>query len=62
MKNIYIIFLPSRRFKKEQHPALMIKMLCFSILVDNLRKHVPHKSIHQLRYKDILNINYVVLT
>jgi hypothetical protein len=38
------------------------KMLCFSILVDNLQKHVPYKSIHQLSYKDILNINYVVLT
>jgi hypothetical protein len=38
------------------------KTLCFSILIDNLPKHVPYKSIHQLSYKDILNINYIVLT
>jgi hypothetical protein len=35
--------------------------LYFSILVDNLRKYVSYKSIRQLSYKDILNINYVVL-
>jgi hypothetical protein len=36
--------------------------LWFSILINNRWKHVPYKSIHQLSYKDILNINYVVLT
>jgi hypothetical protein len=62
VKNIYItVFYLLDALKKGNIRRRWYKMLCFSILIDNLWKHVPYKSIHQLSYKDILNINYVVL-
>jgi hypothetical protein len=54
--------LPSRLFKKGNIQRRWYKTLCFAILVDKLWKYVTYKSIHQLSYKDILNINYAVLT
>jgi hypothetical protein len=55
----------SRRFKKGQHPALMIQNVVFFNSRRQPVKTCPiqiNTSIHQLSYKDLFNINYVVLT
>jgi hypothetical protein len=38
------------------------KRSVFSIPIDNLRKYVPHKSIHHVSYKDLFKKKMVVLT